>query len=232
MPTFEEIYRSHAQTYDQLVSREDHQGNILSTLRRICPLEGMSVLELGAGTGRLSKLIAPLTQRLIISDLSPAMLQMAVSALDGQTQTQNPTAALIANNDALPLCDQAVEVVLAGWSLGHTIGWYPDSWPERIRRTLEQMRRVTRPGGMLIIIETLGTGFEVPTPPPILIPYYDLLKEMGFSQTWCRTDYRFETLSEAETLTRFFFGDSLATEVVQKSWLILPECTGFWWKRV
>ena len=52
----------------------------------------------------------------------------------------------------------------------------------------------------------------------------------GFAATTIRTDYRFESLVEAETLTRFFFGDGLADQVVEKNWRILPEWTGIWWK--
>ena len=41
-----------------------------------------------------------------------------------------------------------------------------------------------------------------------------------------------QSLDEAEELTRFFFGDELAARVVEKEWLILPECTGIWWLHV
>ena len=34
----------------------------------------------------------------------------------------------------------------------------------------------------------------------------------------------------AEQLTRFFFGDEMADEVVRQNWVVLPECTGVWWK--
>jgi hypothetical protein len=36
-------------------------------------------------------------------------------------------------------------------------------------------------------------------------------------------------LSEAEKLTRFFFGEELARAVRWNNWIILPECTGIWW---
>jgi hypothetical protein len=54
----------------------------------------------------------------------------------------------------------------------------------------------------------------------------------GFQTTNIRTDYQFDSLAEAEQLSRFFFGDELADEVVSKNWVILPECTGVWWKTV
>jgi len=33
MPDYQEIYRTQAETYDLLVSREDHQGNLFSRVR-------------------------------------------------------------------------------------------------------------------------------------------------------------------------------------------------------
>jgi len=43
------------------------------------------------------------------------------------------------------------------------------------------------------------------------------------------TDYQFASLAEAEALTRFFFGEELAAQVVENAWVVLPECTGIWW---
>jgi hypothetical protein len=96
------------------------------------------------------------------------------------------------------------------------------------------MKRVLRPGGAIIILETLGTGRETPQPPaPALAAYYDWLEnEHGFNHTWIRTDYRFASVDEAEALTRFFFGDNLAGRIRRDNLTILPECTGIWWRTV
>jgi len=64
---------------------------------------------------------------------------------------------------------------------------------------------------------------------------YDLLvsredhQEHLFSRVRIRTGYRFESLAEAEDLTRFFFGDALADRAASEGLVILPECTGMWW---
>ena len=93
------------------------------------------------------------------------------------------------------------------------------------------MKRVLRPGGTVIIVETLGTGSEEPHPPTeALAAYYALLeREHGFSRIWIRTDYRFASLPEAEDLTRFFFDDDLADRVATEELVVLPECTGIWY---
>ena len=111
------------------------------------------------------------------------------------------------------------------------MSWYPDTWRREIASVLGQMQRVLRPGGTAIVVETLGTGRETPQPPNAgLAAYYAYLEqERGFSSTWIRTDYRFQSLAEAVQLTRFFFGDELAARVEREGLICLPECTGIWW---
>ena len=62
MPDFKAIYAHHADQYDQLVAREDYQQNIIRALRQIRPLDGLDVVELGAGTGRLTRMLTPLAR--------------------------------------------------------------------------------------------------------------------------------------------------------------------------
>jgi ubiquinone/menaquinone biosynthesis C-methylase UbiE len=74
---FETIYQSEAARYDLLVSREDYQGNILKALQAIRPLSNLEIIELGAGTGRLSRLLAPHASRVFLTDISTHMLAKA-----------------------------------------------------------------------------------------------------------------------------------------------------------
>lgn len=105
-------------------------------------------------------------------------------------------------------------------------------WKENLDRAFSEIRRVLKHNGTLVIIETLGTGFQLPHPPNHLIEYYNGLEsDHGFSSTWIRTDYRFPNNEKAEKSTRFFFGDELANKVKEKKLISVLECTGIWWKR-
>ncbi|MEO8612680.1 MAG: class I SAM-dependent methyltransferase, partial [Chloroflexota bacterium] len=223
---FQEIYAKHADKYEALVKREDYQGNILKALREIHPLTGIDAVEFGAGTGRLTLMLAPLVKSLYVFDGYQHMLDVTIDKLNQMDLTN--WQAEVADNRKIPVDDASADLSIQGWSFGHFCGWYPDTWREEIGKAVTEMKRVLRPGGTAIILETLGTGRETPQAPTVgLAAYYAWLEsDQGFRSTWIRTDYQFESLDEAKTLTTFFFGDELASEVVKHNWVILPECTG------
>jgi hypothetical protein len=94
------------------------------------------------------------------------------------------------------------------------------------------MMRVTKTGGFLMIIETLGTGSDVPGPPSKgLERYYNRLENIwGFTRQIISTDYLFDNLEEAVELSEFFFGHELSSKIRMNHWRRLPEWTGIWRK--
>lgn len=227
---FKNIYIHEADRYDLLVSREDHQQNILPALESIRSLAGCDVVEMGAGTGRLTRLLVPHVKSIRAYDASAHMLSKAKATLEAIGRTN--WALAVGENHDLPAADAIADIAIAGWSFGHCCGWFPERWCEEISQALREMNRVLRPGGTAIILETLGTGLETPLPPnDALAAYYDWLEsEQGFSATSIRTDYRFASAQEADELTRFFFDNEFANCFLDDKREILPECTGIWWK--
>jgi hypothetical protein len=94
------------------------------------------------------------------------------------------------------------------------------------------MKRVLTATSPIVLFETLGTGYESPVCVPHLADFYPWLDENGFEHTSIRTDYKFESLEEAEHLARFFFGEEMGDNVVKNHWVVLPECTGVWWRTI
>lgn len=224
---FQAIYTHQPERYDLLVSREDHPGALLPAILAVCPLDGLDVVEFGAGTGRVTSLVASRARRVFAFDGSRPMLELA------RRRGLSNVRFTIADSRALPVRSATADLAIEGWSFSHTTDWYPDSWREEAGKAVDEMLRVLKPGGMAIAIETLGTGHTTPHPPrPILAAYYDWLeRDRGFTRTWCRTDFRFESVEEASTLARFFFDDELADRIVRERLTELPECTGIWWRR-
>lgn len=228
MTDFKRVYRSQAHEYQRLVSHEDHEGNIERKLEGLLDLEEARVVELGAGTGRLTQLLCRRVASVLAADRAKAMLGLAAELLSagGCDNWQ----LLLADNRHLPLAGGWADLVVAGWAIGHSIEWHPHTWQGIVEGTVGAMRRLLRPGGSILILETLGTGQSEPSPPsPGLAAYYQLLENgLGFEASWARTDYRFEDPEQGAEVVRFFFGEELAERILQEQLTIVPECTGFW----
>jgi ubiquinone/menaquinone biosynthesis C-methylase UbiE len=231
MPDLPAIYRDQAQKYDLLVEREDYRHNLLPVLTRIAPVDGARVVELGAGTGRVTRLLVPLARSVEAFDASSAMLAVAEARLR-QLGRDNWRLA-VADHRAVPAPSGGADVSISGWSICSLAVFTGTEWTPEVRAALAEMERVVSTGGTVIIIETLGTGTEVPRPPDALRDYYDLLSADGFAMSWIRTDYLFRDREEALDLTRFFFGEEPVSALREESGgVVLPECTGIWWKTV
>jgi ubiquinone/menaquinone biosynthesis C-methylase UbiE len=230
MDHFQRIYQFDAARYDRMVGREDYRGALFAALNDIHPLTGAEVVEFGAGTGRLTRIASISARRVVAFDQAVPMLRVAHANLVRSGFTNWALAQ--ADNAALPLPAGLADVAIEGWSFGHTVGWAPSQWPALIGGMLAEMRRVVRPGGTAILLETMGTGQRNPSPPnDALAAFYRWLEdEQGFAYRWIRTDYQFESVEEADDLTRYFFGDELADRIVRERITILPECTGVWFR--
>lgn len=231
MPTHEEVYSQHAAKYEALVSREDHQGNILRALEAVVSPVGLDILDLGAGTGRLASLLMPTANRLLAFDLSVHMLAVARDKLGG-TGRDGLYITAAADHRRLPLGPAAADLMVAGWSVSYVATWHPATWKTELESWLAESQRVLRRGGHIVLFESLGTGNESPRRLPHLLDFYEWLDAVDFQNTWIRTDYRFETPELADEVAGFFFGDEIKASIQRGSLTTLPECTGVWWRRV
>ena len=225
------IYQTDADRYEALIAREDHQGNILRTLKEIVPdLASRFTLDLGAGTGRLARLLAPHVTHVRAFDESEEMLRICRDRLSASGLSN--WSVDVADHRRLPVEDASADLVVSGWSVSYLASWGNETWRANLEEWLAEMNRVLRPGSFIVLFESLGTGHESPFQLPHLANFYPWLDEVGFQNTWIRTDYKFESLEEAEQLSRFFFGEEMGDTVLKNNWVILPECTGVWWKAI
>jgi ubiquinone/menaquinone biosynthesis C-methylase UbiE len=230
---YERIYAEHAAEYDALVGAEDCDGHVLPAIEAVAPLPGASVLEVGAGTGRITRLLVGRGARVVAVDRSPAMLAVArrhLEALEPASRWE------LRCEDARDLSVPAgwADLAVAGWVFGHFRSWFEADWRPEVGRALAAMERALKPGGALVVIETLGTGREEPAPPSdALAEYFAWLEEeRGLARVAIRTDYSFPDVEAAAKITGFFFGDAFGDRVRREGWRRVPECTGLWWRRV
>lgn len=230
---FLSIYRTQAAAYHAMIAAEDVDGNLLPALKRIAGLSGKRVLDLGTGTGRFPLLIGRTAGQVIGLDLQLAML--AENQNQQRQQTSGRHAPLVcANMLVLPFASSVFDITLSGWAIGHTCSWAPHDWPIRVDTILAEMQRVTKPGGILIVLETLGTGVNRPhAPNPALNSYYQRLEgRWGFQRQVVQTDYQFASPAAAAAHTTFFFGPALGEKIQTNGWARVPEWTGVWHRQL
>lgn len=210
------------------MSGADVDGRLAAALRQLTPFTGQKWLDLGTGTGRIPRLVADHVAQLVALDRHTAMLKE-------QEQLSTQYSALSthlaqADMQSLPLPCHHFDVVTAGWAVGHSRAWAAAAWQETIGRMVQEMRRVVVPGGIIIIIETMGTAVLSPAPPSAeLAEYYAWLEEKwGFTRQVIPIDYEFESVGAAAAVMTFFFGEEMGQRVLDNNWKRVPEWAGLW----
>lgn len=223
MPAMNEIYEQHAREYDELVAREDCGGSLRKALEPLVP-RGAQVLELGAGTGRVTRLYADRAGSVTCCDRSAHMLDRARRNLSAFGEKIRYS---LMDNDILGNSGGPYDVIVEGWSFGHSAVAHAETVPEWFATLHAGLLGLLSPEGSIVVIETLGTLSGMPAPPgPVLGEFYALLEgPFGYRKTVLDTSYRFGDGEEARRIIGFFFGSAMASRVEGP---FVPEYTGLW----
>lgn len=225
MPDHTSIYKEKVKQYERMISK---QPSLLKVIQEITAINEKDIIELGAGTGRLTCILAPYAKSILALDSSPEMLGILDKKLKKENVVNYKTT--VADHRNIPANKESADIIIAGWSICYLGSSNIDDYVGNIDKIMEESMRVLRANGTIIFFETMGTGTETPNPPEFLKDYYSILEhKYGFSHKWIRLDYHFDNIHQADELTRFFFGDELADKVVKEQIITLPECAGVWW---
>lgn len=227
MPTEKEVYQAHADQYERLILCEDYQGNIPKQIAKIRDPSGLDIIELGAGTGRLTRDLVKQANHVFASDASLHMLGKASGIL--ANQGANNLLVAVSDMRCSPYPDASADMVIAGWSFCYLAVWGGSMWQQEVDSGMNEAMRLLKPGGVLILLESFGTGTENPKPPLHLNDYLEYLAKKGLGSDWFRTDYRFSSVEEADEISSFFFNEEMSRKIRQNQWTILPECTAIFW---
>jgi ubiquinone/menaquinone biosynthesis C-methylase UbiE len=227
MPTEKEVYQAHADQYERLIHSEDYQGNIPKEISKIHDPKGLDIVELGAGTGRLTRDLVKEAKLVFASDASLHMLAKASRIL--ANQSVDNFLITVSDMRRSPYPSASADMVIAGWSFCYLAVWGGDQWRHEVDLGIDEAMRLLKPGGVFVLLESFGTGTEFPNPPPHLNDYLEYLSLKGFASDWFRTDYRFSSVEEADEISSFFFGPDMSQKIRQNHWTILPECTAIFW---
>ena len=187
--------------FDALAERYDLMNDVLSAgqvrlwrkhVQKIVAAEpGDRVLDLAAGTGTSSRSFAESGADTVACDFSVGMLRAGQAKLLSRDPKQALTRGTVsfAAGDALrlPFKDDAFDVVTISFGLRNV---------QRTRDALEEMRRVTRPGGRLVVCE-----FSRITVPPIDMLYRRYLSGAlpKVAQVAARNPVAYDYLAESIT---------------------------------
>lgn len=136
--------------FDQVAAAYDRTNSVLSlgndrlwrvaTLRAVAPQRGERILDLAAGTGTSSMAFVPSGAHVVAADFSRGMIA------EGRRRHGNvPNLEFVqANATDLPFADGAFDAVTMSFGLRNV---------DDPRRALRELRRVTRPGGRIVVCE-------------------------------------------------------------------------------
>ncbi|MGD9781885.1 MAG: class I SAM-dependent methyltransferase [Kiritimatiellia bacterium] len=228
MPSMYDIYRRHRAEYDRLVAAEDHERHLPEFLRSLVDWRGKTVLEGGLGSGRVTEWFIEPARRVTGFDREPHMLAAARKRL---ARFSDKIDLRPADNLDLPSLSEKADIFIQGWSWGHSIVDSPGPMGPIADALFAQVRKNLVPGGLVVLIETLGTNAPGPAAPhPRLAEFYRLLQSRhGLRQAALSTDYRFPSVREAAETLGFFFGAPMKQAVLAAGSPIVPEWTGIWY---
>ena len=228
MPSMYDIYQRHHAEYDRLVNAEDHARRLPACLQALADWRGKTVLEGGLGTGRVTELYLEHARRVTGCDREAHMLAAARRRL---ARFADKLDLCVADNLDLPLLPEKADIFIQGWSWGHAIVDGPGAVEDIAAALFAQVRKNLAPGGLVILIETLGTNSLTPAAPhPRLAEFYQLLQSRhGLQQVALATDYRFPSAAAAAETLGFFFGDAMAQAIRAAGASVVPEWTGAWY---
>lgn len=213
--------------FDALAGRYDLMNDILSMgqvrlwrqrVRRIlAPLPGERVLDLAAGTGTSSEVFAEAGADCVACDFSLGMLTSGKGRLNGARGVKGGEAPLgstvplggrvaFAAGDAvrLPFRDDSFDAVTISFGLRNVHG---------TQAALEEMYRVTRPGGRLVVCE-----FSRITVPPVDMLYRRYLTVVlpAIARRVARNPVAYDYL--AESITDWLTQRELADVIRAAGW--------------
>ncbi|HEY1571856.1 MAG TPA: class I SAM-dependent methyltransferase [Pseudonocardiaceae bacterium] len=122
----------------------------------------LAVLDLGAGTGKLTEVLAGMGLAVTAVEPDPAMLAQLRARLPGVPAFQGPA-------EDIPLPDDSVNAVLVGQALH----WFD------LDRAVPEIHRVLRPGGVLV---TAWNGYDD------RVPWVARMSAEADSVTWSKND--------------------------------------------
>ena len=206
-----ELYDSEASLFDDISLHEDKAGKLRQFLLEHFSFDGKSVLEAGAGAGRITDYYVDQVKRVIVTDAYESMVNMLKQKYAGVDKV---TAALCDHRQLRSRFPESFDVFLSAFSFNYafdpSVGDY-DTFLEQILPLAKQH----------IIIECCGFYEEFDYLPPESIRYVHAL-EKRFQKTVLPTEFVFSSPEQAVAAAKVLFSP-VAERVRKQNRAVIPE---------
>ena len=132
-----------ATDYDRVAVLQREVGNRLLERLEYMRLQPQTIVDIGAGTGHLSKALAQRYKqaRVLALDLAPNMLRAARRNAGTVARLLRRQSFVCADTERLPLADQSTDMIFSNLTL---------QWCSALEMVFTEFRRIIRPGGMVL----------------------------------------------------------------------------------
>lgn len=205
------LYDSEAALFDDISLHEDTAGKLRQFLLERFSFAGKSVLEAGAGAGRITDYYVDQARRVVVTDAYESMVGMLKQKYAGMDKV---TAVLCGHRQLRSRFPEPFDVFLSAFSFKYafdpSVGDY-DAFLEQI----------LPPAGQHIIIECCGFYEEFDYLPPESVRYVRAL-ENRFQKTVLPTEFLFSSPEQAVAAAKVLFSP-IAERVRQQNRAVIPE---------
>lgn len=167
----------------------DRPGKVIAALDELLPRVGR-VVDIGAGDGFTAEKLT-----------TPSRLVIPVEPAFGMIDHGRSLPWVRATAQALPFHTDAFDGAYATWAY-----FFPSFF--NISAGLEEVRRVVRPSGPIIIVDNAGDDAFTAMTGEDHAADLDFWRAQGFEGRIVETAFVFDTLQDAEKLLTLYFGDA------------------------
>lgn len=218
-----DTYNKEWEIYDHFSACEDYDDNAFIMLLKHIDFQGKIVYEMGCGTGKYTKKISPLCDKLYAIDISPLMIEKTRERCSDRNNIEYIINS--AENSGLP--DESVDIIFAAWA--HPP--YFDNFV-LIDNIEKEFSRILKKGGSVWLFNnylkgefTQMRGFAEPEDPAAY--FLDIFSKYGYTLAEIVPAYwKFRDLDEAKTVCSFIFGDNAISFFEKKGFPTMDDNIG------
>ena len=166
----------------------DRAGKVIRFLDETLPESGL-VLDVGAGDGFTAEALT-----------TPSRTVVALEPSAGMIRAERPLRWCRGKAQALPFADASFQGAYATWA--YFFHGYHDISPG-----LSEIRRVTKAGGAIVIVDNAGDDEFTALGGEKSVADIGAGLKLGFEAAFIDTAFEFETLDDARRLLGFYFGE-------------------------